>query len=787
MSDVNFNNNDEFVAWIRSKGYWGTYNDLIRNYVEDINFQHNDEFIAWGRAQGHWGTYNDIMKKFLTSSFTPLDVFSGSELGFWLDIPNYTYVDSGGGPLATSSEKVGLVLDRSPSVTLGDNLAAILPTPSISNSSGSLGTWEESTLTMRNTAIGTNGDAPRFSFNLGLTIGKRYYVKCVLSGDIDKMGTVTPMRLAVSGGNNTVPYNSTTGVFDGYQLAASNNMLIHLDGRSISSVRIVSIEVREAFGLHATQVTTGNKPTLTGSSLIFDGVDDYLRVVTPSMGSNVTIGYSDPVVGAKISMRNTISSGNYDWSKNTNNLVVVDRNLNTLELKGLQEFLNEKTNGSLYKGLTGTFNYYIDAALGNDANDGLTSGTPWKTLSKIASVMSGRSGVTTRVLVKSGTYDTALDYVNVSVALTAITLLDIVFEPGCTMDGTAANVISSTNGFEFAFGTEAWRATIYGNGLKINNYTHPSASSPNGVGNRSFTIVTAHNVHCTNCEDGFSSHEDGQMYIYDSSAVGGVKSAFAHIDRTNTRHYRCYFEADSGALLGLGTINDTNSIGYFEDCIFVPATSGQKFILKNTTLVRCQVGTMDKSVELSTQTTSAVPMTISDSFINMYADGATGATLLRCFGKFSARIRTGGNQSIKNCVFVAPATGKGSIFFSNYSSGGAQTLVSHNNIYVTDTAIAFMDVDSTNASYMVTANNEFFNNILYGSAAFDDDLITADSLNAVRVGNLTSNPLLGSADTLDMINYSFQAGSPAVGAGVAGVDIGFSESNSVYKIPQLVI
>lgn len=53
-----------------------------------INFKNNDAFIAWGRSQGYWGTYNDIMKAYLSGlagAFNPSSLFEAGELGAWWD------------------------------------------------------------------------------------------------------------------------------------------------------------------------------------------------------------------------------------------------------------------------------------------------------------------------------------------------------------------------------------------------------------------------------------------------------------------------------------------------------------------------------------------------------------------------------------------------------------------------------------------------------------------------------------------------------------------------------
>jgi hypothetical protein len=66
------------------------------------------------------------------------------------------------------------------------------------------------------------------------------------------------------------------------------------------------------------------------------------------------------------------------------------------------------------------------------------------------------------------------------------------------------------------------------------------------------------------------------------------------------------------------------------------------------------------------------------------------------------------------------------------------------------------------------------NNILSGSAAFDADLISADTGPVVRVGNVTADALIGAANTLLMADYGYAGGSPAIGAATDGGNCGFA-------------
>ena len=395
--------------------------------------------------------------------------------------------------------------------------------------------------------------------------------------------------------------------------------------------------------------------------------------------------------------------------------------------------------------------YWIDATNGDDGNDG-SEGSPWATLSKIEqSILT--SGETTIVRVKSGTYDTADDYVEVSNP-PLNSDLRIVYEVGCIMDGTAANAISPKGGHEFS-GTNTYETVIYGNGLQVNNYAEPTGYSPNGFGNRGTHRLWVYNAHTDNCDDGFSCHEDAEMRIFDCSAFNSDKLDLVHVDNTKTFHYRCNFGT---------TRNDSPETAIFEDCsIGIPAS--------NSNFLRCRIGDEDTS----SSGNSGPDNTVFDKcFVNMAYDTNGEITLTKCYGLLSFRQRDGGSLTMKNCVISGPATGKSAIFYSNFDYGSGSPHIIEDNIFETASAAEFMAYDSINAGYLASAGSRWHNNILSGSAAFDADLIAADAGGTVIVDNVTADALIGDADTLDPDDYGYGAGSPAIGAATDGGNCGFA-------------
>lgn len=212
--------------------------------------------------------------------FSPLELFAQGEQGVWYDPSDLTtlYQDSAGTiPVTASGDPVGLMLDKSKGLELGPELAATLPAPVIADAGGSSGQWGGGSRTLSNTVTGTNGQHPRFEFDLGLTAGKRYQIQGRLTGDIGALA-IPAVRLATGGSSNDVSYDPATGEFAALQLAAGSSVQILLDGTKLSNIVINSISVRELKGNHATQSASAARPVYrtdgSKSWLSFDGVDD---------------------------------------------------------------------------------------------------------------------------------------------------------------------------------------------------------------------------------------------------------------------------------------------------------------------------------------------------------------------------------------------------------------------------------------------------------------------------------------------------------------------------------
>jgi len=202
-------------------------------------------------------------------------------------------------PVTSVTNPVGVVIDQTQGGlgNLGAELAGSLPAPTISNNAGSVGAWNSGTRTMTNTGSTVAG-FPRFRFNLGLVAGRHYLVTGQLSGDRTQLTGGTGIRLTDSGTANTVPYNSSTGVFYGIVPSASNIIEFVTELNGAESITIDSLSVREIPGNHATASSDAKRPLFarypaTGRRNLLIQTEGYSNAVwtktTGTVPDNVTL------------------------------------------------------------------------------------------------------------------------------------------------------------------------------------------------------------------------------------------------------------------------------------------------------------------------------------------------------------------------------------------------------------------------------------------------------------------------------------------------------------------
>jgi hypothetical protein len=438
----------------------------------------------------------------------------------------------------------------------------------------------------------------------------------------------------------------------------------------------------------------------------------------------------------------------------------------------LAESMVDSVGGVSSLGVDFEFDYFVDAISGDDTNNGMSATTPWATLSKINAITIPVDA-NVRIKVAKGVYSDALDYIDLSTAQASGATLDLVFDRGCEMDGTSA---SGYNGFE-APGTSAWTVNIYGNGLWVHAYKDATeALSPNGVGCRGNNVMNVYDVFVTDCNDGFSAHDASTLRLYRCLGAKCLKGSFDNVGTSKFEAYHCvFFGAVGTSSLGLGG-NFGTGVHYLEDCSLIPVVALKAYQPKNTTHVRCRVGSLSTVVQLSTGT--AIGGVFTDCFVNCYSDGNHILEFNRCFGKLTTRVRPGGSYTVTNSVMIGPATGQLSFVLGNYDFSGSSIVTVNNNIFSGNWIFDYVST-ATYSDYIFAVGSEIKNNIFNGGVALSETMLVSggDSIS----GTITDDPLIGSADSYKMTDYAFASSSPAIGAGSDGNDVGFSSYNATNR------
>jgi hypothetical protein len=409
------------------------------------------------------------------------------------------------------------------------------------------------------------------------------------------------------------------------------------------------------------------------------------------------------------------------------------------------------------------FDYYVNAATGSDSNDGLTPATAWATLTQLRTTVNAlAAGTAKTAYVSAATYtDQHLAFSNSELTPVQIT---VTFEAGTAL---VWNSIASPGDGIGASGTI--RVTAYGNGTTITGY---SPGSGNGLGCRNTAYLEAHDFVIDNADDGCSNHTTGEMRVYDCTFRNCTKGAFTHINDSTSYHYRCTFEGRTSATLGIGDFQN-NAVVYFEDCIFAPASAGQGVgsgVPTGTAeFVRCRLGTLSTRVSIAATSGGA---TLTDCFVNATIDGNTKATLTGCYGYLTTRMRNAGIILLDGCIFTNGATGDtDSALHANFDPGSQGSWDAIDTIFTGYSTAIGSGFTATYAGYFTAAGNSVNYCCLFGNTTnFDSDLTGAD----ITTGNITTDPLIGAGGTYVKSDWGYATGSPCIGAGSGGGNIGFA-------------
>ena len=279
-------------------------------------------------------SFETVMKK----------LFANGEQGFFYD-PNdlsTMFQDAtGANPVTAAGQPVGLVLDKSKGLVLGNELsnysAGFSSLSGISPVGATLSLVGTALVVTAQAGISRRAEIPIS----GLTIGRFYKIKIVAHKS--------------SVGNTQVFYGFTAFSKATYSIRVlsetATEYTLTLEATAMSGVIrayaateefigaqliVESISVKEVLGNHAYQTTSAARPILQNNPnrIVYDGVDDKLTTNLPAQLTGCTVVRSAPNVGTQILTNQTIPA-TYEDNKDHCGLIVINRALTPSETSAI--------------------------------------------------------------------------------------------------------------------------------------------------------------------------------------------------------------------------------------------------------------------------------------------------------------------------------------------------------------------------------------------------------------------------------------------------------------------
>lgn len=228
------------------------------------------------------------------SPFSPLSLFSGGAPGAWYDPSDYTtlFQDSAGTtPVTAVEQPVGLMLDKSQGLVLGNNIFAVVSTQAAWSALGG-------------GAYSANGTSGFIQTTNPLTSGKWYQAS---------LRVVSRTSGSVSLPYNTVDsnYASSTGTHSYLFLATSASLQIY----SLSFAGTIdNISVKELPGNHAFQATSASRPVLSARYNLLTKTEQFDDAAWSGANTTVvanTSGTTDPLGGNTADLLYPATTGNF--------------------------------------------------------------------------------------------------------------------------------------------------------------------------------------------------------------------------------------------------------------------------------------------------------------------------------------------------------------------------------------------------------------------------------------------------------------------------------------------
>lgn len=263
-------------------------------------------------------------------------LFANNEQGFVYDQNDLStmYQDSVGTvPVTAVGQPVGLVLDKSKGMVVGDELVVDGDFSSQSNWSVT-GSWSID----GGFAVGSNIAANNIFQTIPTEIGKMY----VVSGDVL---TITSGSIRLLGDRTNIPVLSVTVPSQLKYVVIAKSQSMDIGFRAVGGFTgtVDNVSVKELLGNHAYQATSSMRPLLVASPqrLDFDTVDDKLITNLSAQLTGCTVIRSVPNVGTQILTGRTIPT---TYNDNTDHcgLIVINRALTPAETSVITTEFNKR-------------------------------------------------------------------------------------------------------------------------------------------------------------------------------------------------------------------------------------------------------------------------------------------------------------------------------------------------------------------------------------------------------------------------------------------------------------
>lgn len=212
----------------------------------------NDRQFSLLRTSGYTGALADMLAQYL--NFSPLNLFTSSEQGAWLDPSDLSTLfqdDAGTTPVTAAGQTVALALDKSRGLVLGPDIETddwSAPLSGVSYSSGVF-TFDGAT-SQTNVVFSTNTPS------VAIVAGRTYQVSFTIFSN-----TTLPVGVDVGGVIGDAQTNP--GTYTRLIIATSTTgpQVRFRDNIGLRTGAMGNISVRELPGFHATQSTAASRPT----------------------------------------------------------------------------------------------------------------------------------------------------------------------------------------------------------------------------------------------------------------------------------------------------------------------------------------------------------------------------------------------------------------------------------------------------------------------------------------------------------------------------------------------